>query len=221
MENNDVIKIFGHPELKEHMDSAKRLIEAEEYRAAAGELRQGLEYLVSCYMEEARAEEPGEPVDDSLYHQIEFLKSGDWISFSQADSFHSIRIRCNAGVHRNADPGKKKMTPADIRYCYELLLQELPDFLTIFPGEDGDMEEPETKEPETKEPETREPETKEPETKKSETREPAEAEKEKTELPGAQAKNSGSEFSVLEDRMGEATEGVFSEMMEKLLRKWK
>ncbi len=151
MERLDLKKLSGlagHPELKENMEGALRQIGAGEYRAAASELRQALEYMVDCYLEAAR-EEDEVPGNLSLYNRIEFLKSGDWITFSQADSFHSIRMRCNAGVHRNADPQKKQMTPADIRYCYELLVQELPDFLAVFPGEEQEVPEAEafTEEP--------------------------------------------------------------------------
>ena len=283
MERLDLKKLSGlagHPELKENMEGALRQIGAGEYRAAASELRQALEYMVDCYLEAAR-EEDEVPGNLSLYNRIEFLKSGDWITFSQADSFHSIRMRCNAGVHRNADPQKKQMTPADIRYCYELLVQELPDFLAVFPGEEQEVPEAEafTEEPAammpvevpeaeafTEEPAammpveipeagalTEEPAATGP-AEKPAVPEPAEkpavmasaekpealepvaepaapipdlpgnvetsnAETSNLEIPKAGRRRPEEGYSILQDRSGEASEDVFSDMMRGLLKK--
>ncbi len=283
MERLDLKKLSGlagHPELKENMEGALRQIGAGEYRAAASELRQALEYMVDCYLEAAR-EEDEVPGNLSLYNRIEFLKSGDWITFSQADSFHSIRMRCNAGVHRNADPQKKQMTSADIRYCYELLVQELPDFLAVFPGEEQEVPEAEafTEEPAammpvevpeaeafTEEPAammpveipeagalTEEPAATGP-AEKPAVPEPAEkpavmasaekpealepvaepaapipdlpgnvetsnAETSNLEIPKAGRRRPEEGYSILQDRSGEASEDVFSDMMRGLLKK--
>ena len=265
MERLDLKKLSGlagHPELKENMEGALRQIGAGEYRAAASELRQALEYMVDCYLEAAR-EEDEVPGNLSLYNRIEFLKSGDWITFSQADSFHSIRMRCNAGVHRNADPQKKQMTPADIRYCYELLVQELPDFLAVFPGEEQEVPEAEafTETPAammpveipeagalTEEPAATGPAEKlavpEPAEKpavmasaeKPEALEPvaepaapipdlpgnvetSNAETSNLEIPKAGRRRPEEGYSILQDRSGEASEDVFSDMMRGLLKK--
>lgn len=126
-------ELARHTELKNDMESAWELLQTEQYRAAANELRQALEYIIDCYVFAANVEEENIPAGVSMYNKIEFLKSGDWISFAQADAFHAIRMRCNAGVHRNTGSKGKQMTPADIRYSYELLVQELEVFFAVFP----------------------------------------------------------------------------------------
>ena len=218
-------ELSRHTELKANMESAWNLLQTEQYRPAANELRQALEYIIDCYTLAVNVEEENIPQGVSLYNKIEVLKSGEWISIKQADSFHSIRKRCNAGVHRNTSHQGKQMTPADIRYSYELLVQELQDFLTIFPESLQCEEEKKIKrnilaqnwEKQLREKEAEKSIAKQGEIKSQEKEEG----REEDSFSQKQREKVVEEhkYSFLEDRTGAATEEAFLEMMENLIKK--